>query len=102
MGIKSNITLLSNASALGNGAAQTISIGGSYLYQIAGTFGGTTAKLQILGPDGTTYIDYPSVSHTAAGQIKIDLPAGATVRPVMTAGTPSAMYATLGLVQSAS
>jgi hypothetical protein len=101
MGIRSGLTLLSNASTLGNGAAQTVSHGGTYLYQIAGTFGGTTAKMQILGPDGTTWQDYTGVSHTAAGMIKIDLPAGAQVRSVMTSGTPTAMYATLGLVQSA-
>src|SRR5262245_52846116 len=102
MGVKSNLTLLSNSSTLGNGAPIVISIGGSYLYQVAGTFTGTTVKMQILGPDGVTYIDYTGVSHTAAGMIKIDLPAGATVRPVMTSGTPTGMYATLGLVQGAS
>lgn len=102
MGIKSNITLLSNSSTLGNGAAQTVSIGGSYLYQIAGTFGGTTAKLQLLGPDGATYVDIAGTSFTSANMVKLDLPAGSQVRAVMTSGTPTGMYATLGLVQGAS
>lgn len=102
MGIKSNITLLSNVAAAGNGAAQTVSVGGSYMYQMAGTFGGTSGKLQMLGPDGTTFVDIPGTTLAASGMAKIDIPAGMQVRAVLTGGTPSAMYSSLGLVQGAS
>src|SRR5262245_37466753 len=101
MGIKVNLSLLNNAS--GDGTAQTVSEGGSYLYMIAGTFGGATYQLQILGPDGTTFMLVTGGQHTAAGNVKVDIPAGSQVRAFRTvAGTPSAMFATLGLVQSAS
>lgn len=31
--------------------------GGGYLVSVSATFGGGSVKLQILGPDGTTYLD---------------------------------------------
>jgi hypothetical protein len=99
MGIKSNLTLLSNTAV--SGSPVIVSTGGSYMYGISGTFGGVSSKLQMLGPDGTTYVDVPTTTLTAAGYVKVDIPAGATVKSVLTGGTPSAMYATLGLVQSA-
>lgn len=101
MGIGVNHTLLSNVGAVGNGGNVNISHGGSYLYTIAGTFGGTSSKLQLRGPDDTTFMDVANTTLTAAGMVKVDLPAGAVVRSVLTGGTPSAMHAKLGLVQSA-
>ena len=99
MGKKSVIQLLSAAAGVGNGGPNNVSLGGTYQYSIAGTFGGTTAKLQTLGPDGSTYVDYPSVSHTAAAMMNVDLPAGATVRSVMTSGSPTGMNATLSFIR---
>lgn len=90
------LALLTNASASGVGVRTTY--GGKHLLTINGTFGGTTAKLQVLGPDGTNYIDVPTASFTAAGAIIVDLPVNTTVKAVLTGGTPSAMYATLALV----
>lgn len=99
MGRRFSYQLMSNAAAAGNSAPVVISQSGTYSYAVNGTFAGTTAKLQMLGPDGANYIDVPGVSHTAAGAVSVDLPAGATVRSVMTAGTPTAMYATLSLIR---
>lgn len=99
MGVKSNLSLLSNAAA--SGTAQVVSTGGRYVYMISGTFGGTSSKLQILGPDGTTFIDVPSSTLAVAGYISVDIPAGATVKTILTGGTPSAMFATLSLVEGA-
>lgn len=100
MAIKVNLQLLSNAAASGGNV--TVQTGGSYIYSIAGTFGGTSSKLQAIGPDGTTFMDIPATTFTAAGWVKVDLPAGVVVKCVLTAGTPTAMFAALGLVQSAS
>lgn len=99
MGIKSNLTLLSNAAA--SGSAVTINTGGRYIYVVAGTFSGTSSKLQMLGPDGTTFIDVPNTTFAAAGYVAVELPAGASIKAVLTGGTPTGMYATLGLVLGA-
>src|SRR5689334_21372188 len=50
-----------------------------------GTFGGGTVKLQA-SPDGTNWIDVPSVSFTAAGMINVDLGAY-QVRAVLSGAT---------------
>jgi len=34
-----------------------ILVGGGYLVSISATFGGGSVKLQVLGPDGSTYLD---------------------------------------------
>lgn len=85
--------LLSNASA--TGAVAVARVGGRYVFGINGTFGGTTAQLQLLGPDGVNYIDLANGSFTAAGAAAVDVPQGANMRVTLTGGTPSAMYATL-------
>ncbi len=49
-------------------------LGGKYGVSFAGT-GSGTVKLQILGPDGTTYVDVGSTTtFTANGYAAIDLP----------------------------
>lgn len=101
MGIKANIQLLSAAAAPGNGATQNISIGGVYVLMVAGTFGGTSHKMQILGPDGATFMDIPNTTFAAAGYGTVDLPAGAQVRSVLTGGAAIVLHATLGLSRSA-
>lgn len=100
MGIRETITLLSNVAAAGDGPNVSISRGGSYLYMVTGTFGGTSSQLQILGPDGVTFVPH-GAAIAANGQARVDIPSGATVRTVLTGGAPTGMYASLGLVQSA-
>lgn len=97
MGIKSTIQLLSAFVATGAGGNWIASYGGSYVLMVAGTFGGTSHKLQILGPDGVTYIDVPNTTFAAAGYVSVDIPAGATVRSFLTGGTGISLNATLGL-----
>ena len=94
-----NLRTLTNVGAAGNGPGVVVDEGGLYQYLVSGTFGGTTAKLQTLGPDGTTYIDVPNSSMTAAGALNVELPAGSTVRSVLTGGTPTVMNASLGYVR---
>lgn len=86
-------SLLSNAAV--TGTAVTGVVGGSYIWSVAGTFGGATVKLQALGPDGSTYLDVPSASMTAVGQLGVAIGANATLKVVVTGGTPSALYSSL-------
>lgn len=83
------VDLLSNASATGS----TVNwLGGKGNFAVVGTFGGGTVKLQALGPDGSTYIDVPNASLSAAGMVLFELPAG-KIQAVVTGGTPSGLYA---------
>lgn len=87
------LLLLSNASA--TGTAKTAQIGGRYVFNINGTFGGTTAQLQLLGADGVNYINLANGSFTAAGAVAVDVPQGGQFLVTLTGGAPSAMYAQL-------
>lgn len=87
------VDLLVNASATGSGVVAQE--GGRYDFIIVGTFGGTTAQLQLLGPNGTTYIDLANGSFLAAGAVAVDVPKGGNFKVTLTGGAPSAMYAVL-------
>lgn len=89
------ITLLSNASATGNPV--TVPVCGYYQFAALGTFSGGTVKLQMLGPDGSTYVDVASSSLTAAGTALVALPAGTLVKAAITGGPPSGIYASIDL-----
>lgn len=93
-GVKDVYLLLSNASATGN--AFTVQHGGKYRYTASATWGGGTVKLQILGPDGTTYIDIPSASLTANGSLVVELPCGATIKANV--ATSTAVFASVALI----
>ena len=97
MSIQQSYPLLSNVAVTGN----PFKVGGGfYAFAVLGTFGGATVKLQILGPDATTYMDIDSsIALTAAGVQGVDLPAGATVKAVVTGGAPSGLYASLSLAR---
>ena len=85
------IDLISNGSA--TGVAQSWP-GGRGSFAVAGTFGGTTVSLQLLGPDGATWTDVgPDVTLTAAGVGNFELPPS-DIRAAVTGGTPSGLYAT--------
>ena len=86
--------LLSNASATGPAVGPIVA--NAYIWTVAGTFGGTTVKLQALGPDGTTYLDVTGASMTSAGSMLIDrVGAGAVIKAVVTGGSPSGLYSSL-------
>lgn len=96
MGVKQSFLLLNNVAVTG---PATVVSGGTFSWAVSGTFGGATVKLQLLGPDGTTYIDIPSASMTAAGVMSVDIAGGATVKAVITGGAPSAMFSTLAFIR---
>jgi len=84
------VDLLSNASATGSDLTWP---GGRGTFLVAGTFGGSVVKLQVLGPDGSTYIDAGAYTTlTAAGAGNFDLPQG-KIRAAVVGGSPSGLYA---------
>ncbi len=84
------LELLSNASATGSGKIWN---GGRGAFMAAGTFGGATVTLQVLGPDGTTWLDVGAeAALTAPGAVGFDLPPG-TIRAEVDGGDPSGLYA---------
>lgn len=87
----SSVKLLTNASA--TGAAQDWP-GGRGTLSVAGTFNGATVKLQVLGPDSTTWIDAGTyTTFTAAGLGNFDLPL-CKIRAAVTGGSsPTGLYA---------
>lgn len=87
--------LFTNQGAVGNGTAVSLLSGGVYVFDVAGTFGGTTVKLQRLAADKATWIDVGSeASFTAAGHILVTLSAG-SYRAVATGGAPVGIYSSL-------
>lgn len=90
------IPLLIAASA--TGASTRVDFDGDYLFDVAGTFGGATVGLQLLGPGGSTWIDVRDgtgvLAFTSAGAVLVSLPAG-TVRAMITGGTGVALSARL-------
>ena len=96
MADRPSITLLSNASATGGATAVPQ---GRYAFAADGTFNGGTVKLQILSPDGSSYIDIGGdATLSAEGVCLVDLP-HCTVKGAVT-GSPSAIYATLSPVDN--
>lgn len=98
MSSSAGTTLLFNAAATG----QYVRWEGGYgVATFAGTFGGTSATVEYLGPDNATGIPVAAMSDagvqttvalTAAGTIGFMLPPG-RIRAVLTGGTPAAMFA---------
>lgn len=84
------LDLLSNVAATGSAQAWP---GGVGSFLVAGTFTGATVSLEVLGPDGSTYIAVSAnTTLTAAGGGNFMLPQS-TIRASVTGGTPSALYA---------
>lgn len=84
--------LLDDESA--TGAAVEGVRGGSYIAAVAGTFGGTSAQLQALGPDGATWINV-GTAMTSAAQQGVVVGQNATVRMKLTGGSPTGMFTSL-------
>lgn len=87
------VDLLSNVAA--TGSAKPVGFGGRYLLLASGTFSGATVSVEILGPDGATYIAIPGGALTAVGSAVIYLPWGCTVRGAVASGTPAGLYLSL-------
>lgn len=82
--------LISNATAAAAQADTFTLSGGKYAAAAKGTWGGGSAKLQILLPDGATYVSVASgTDFTADGYGVVDLPPGAYR---WTCATASALY----------
>lgn len=98
--MQTNVTLLSAASA--TGAGQPIAFGGEYCFDVAGTFGGATVGLQMLGADGATWIavndSAGALAFTAAGAAIVAIPAG-SYRATITGGTGVSLSARLRRVK---
>ena len=94
--MQQNITLLSAASA--TGAAVNVQLGGKYCFDAAGTFGGTTVGLEMLGADGVTWIAVEdiagAIAMTVAGAVIVEIPAG-SYRATITGGAGVSMNARL-------
>lgn len=88
MAVLDTIALATNASA-GNGAAQQCK-GGRYVISVvaAGIDGSNTAAIQLLGPDGSTWL-LLGTALTAAGTAAIDIPPG-SIRVVLGAAITGA------------
>jgi hypothetical protein len=97
---------------LENGSADSAAVhwpGGRGFFVIVGTFGSTSAQLEYLGPDSSTWLAYQvldpadgsfaSVALTAAGGFVFELPA-TQIRVNLTGGTPSALYARAARIPS--
>ena len=91
-----NLSLLSAGSA--TGPATVLGFGGDYVFSVAGTFGGSTIGLEMLGPDGTTWIaiedDAGPLALTSAAVFVASLPAG-SYRATVTGGSGVSVTATL-------
>lgn len=87
------IDLLSAHDGAGSGNAMLVAFGGRYLMVATGTFDSATVAVDLLGPDGSTYVAVASASLTAAGSAIIYLPSDATVKGTVTGGTsPAGIY----------
>lgn len=91
------VNLLSNEAA--TGAQVTLGLGGVYQFTAAGTFGGATVTLQILGPDNVTWFAAGTDAVlTSAGGCIVELGNDSVVRAAVSGGAPSGLFARLRAV----
>lgn len=84
--------LLNNAAA--TGPAVKVG-GGSYIFDVVGTFGGATAKLQRLASNDSTWLDVGTdATFTANGQTLVTLGSG-KYRVNVSGGSPTGLYSKL-------
>lgn len=90
------LDLLNNASATGAGQNWR---GGKGSFLVAGTFGGATVSLQVLGPDKTTWTDVGvDTTLTAGPGGNFELPP-CQLRAAVSGGSPSGLYAKAASIQ---
>jgi hypothetical protein len=91
-----SVSLLANAAVTGPVVQWP---GGVGAFTAVGTFSGATVTLQYLGPDNTTWVAAgTNTTLTASGNGVAYLPAGG-IRAAVSGGSPSGLYANIGLVQ---
>ena len=96
MALTPSFVLFSAQAAIAASLPVTIPFSGDYYFAVNGAFGGCTVALEILGPDGTNYINCgTSATLTAAGTAIVTLPKGAKVRANLTGGAAMSIYAEL-------
>lgn len=84
------VTLLSNAGVTGAGKGFS---GGAAVFVMLPGSGGATTALEVLGPDGSTWVGISGASGTSAMALPLELAPG-TYRASVTGGTsPAAIYA---------
>lgn len=90
------IKLLTNASVTGQ--ALSLGLSGVFCFAVAGTFGGASVGLQMLGPDGATWINVRDgagvLALIEADAVLVNLPAG-SYRAAVTGGSGTSLHAAL-------
>lgn len=72
-----SITLLSAVAATGAGQSTPVQNGGDYMFAVAGTIGGATIALEMLGPDGASWINMgASATFTTNNMCVVSIPEG--------------------------
>lgn len=89
--------LLANASKTGDPVPNVL--GGSYQVDLEGTVGGASITVQVTGSDGTLRTQL-TLSSTGISSTTLSVPAGSTVRAIVTGGSPSGLYLQLGGIGS--
>ena len=72
--------------------------GGIMVFAVAGTFGGATVKLQILGPDGSTLIDAGAGTTFTAPAMGVAYLPPCQLQATIVGGAPSGIFATIARV----
>jgi hypothetical protein len=84
---------------LGSSNSPTFTLlGGRYGVAVVATFGGGSVDLQILGPDGVTFLSVLTAVFTANGVVLVDMPTNNTLRFAVT--TATAAFASINPVKT--
>lgn len=86
-----NLTLLNNVAVTGNAVT---ALGGDYIWEAEGTFGGATLQLQAQNANNS-WTNITGASLTANGFVSVELGANSIVRVTVTGGTPANLYSSL-------
>lgn len=93
-----NFTVALLAAASATGASTPVDVPGDYCFAVSGTFGGATVGLQMLGPDGATWISVQdalgAIALTSANALIVSLPV-CSVRATIAGGSGVSISANL-------
>lgn len=94
-----SMVLLAAATAAGAGTPFTCQLPGRYCFAAAGTFDGAMVGLEMLGPDGSTWIavkdEAGAIAFTVADACAVLLPAGKYRGTITSPGAATSIYARL-------